>query len=45
MLGMENCLAGKVVGGCPLEPGELPWLCAITVRGKFQVIFCLAGVF
>ena len=34
MLGMSSCVNFKIVGGCPLEPQELPWLCGLLHDGQ-----------
>ena len=31
---MGSCVKAKIVGGCEVEPHELPWLCALLHDGR-----------
>ena len=31
---LTECVASKIVGGCPVRAGEMPWLCGLEVDGQ-----------
>ena len=31
---MSSCVNSKIVGGCTVEPQELPWLCGLLHDGE-----------
>ena len=31
-----ECVTSKIVGGCLVRPGELPWLCGLEVEGELR---------
>eukprot|EP00092_Neocalanus_flemingeri_P013267 GFUD01014299.1.p1 GENE.GFUD01014299.1~~GFUD01014299.1.p1 ORF type:complete len:693 (+),score=166.52 GFUD01014299.1:3-2081(+) len=35
-LEMISCVNPKIVGGCPVEPQELPWLCGLLHDGEMR---------
>ena len=34
---VSPCVGGKIVGGCPVARGELPWLCSLHNRGDHSL--------